>query len=94
MVAVAYAPALVLLTGGHLRRLASAHAVRVWESFVWSLFTRVVVRSVTCHALDSLPSLRTASAGPGSDPSSSSDAPVSTTVEGNSRDHPHVGAAR
>jgi hypothetical protein len=68
MVAVAYAPALVLLAGGHLRRLASAHAVRVWESFVWSLFTRVVVRSVACHALDSLPSLRAASAGPGRTP--------------------------
>jgi hypothetical protein len=32
MAAATYAPALVLLAGGHLRRLAGEHAVRVWES--------------------------------------------------------------
>jgi hypothetical protein len=57
MVAVACAPALVLLAGGHLRRLAGTRC-GCGSPLCGVFFTRVVVRSVACHALGSLPSLR------------------------------------
>ena len=88
MAAATYAPTLVLITGRHLRELAGEHAVRVWESC-----TR------RCHPVSDLSrgglavlATRLASAGSTRTPSHPTTRPP-TTVEGNSGDHPDVGAA-